>query len=238
MTPPSEAEDTESVQAFFDHWSVYKKAVDANYIHHREAMAALHSALAARHPVGNLLDIGCGDAASIPALLDGLDVTSYTGLDVSPVALDLARANLAGQAFATHLIHGDFAEELPHLHDVYDVIVASLSMHHLPTARKPEFFASACRRLTPGGLLLVYEPSMRPGESRAQYVERQGTFFETFFTEMPVADRDELNRHVRDDDFPETPGGYAQLALDTGFASARLLYVDPQHFWAALAFTR
>jgi SAM-dependent methyltransferase len=236
VTAPTE--DTQVVRDFFDHWAVYQTAVAHNYIHHLEAMAALHAVLSSRGSAGAVVDLGCGDAAAVPTLLDGVGTTSYTGVDVSAVALGLAGRNMAPTGLPVDLVTGDFMEQLPLLNGPFDTVIASLSMHHLPAAQKPGFFGAVLSRIAADGLLMIYEPSLRPDEDRAAYIARQSVFFTEHFTAMTPERVLEFEQHVQDTDFPETPGTYAQMALDAGFASARVIYVDPEHFWAALAFTR
>lgn len=229
-------EDLDVVRDYFAHWIAYQRAVECNYIHHREARAALRGCMAARGPAGSLLDLGCGDAATIPDLVDGLGMTSYTGVDVTPEALDVAARSIAALGVPARLVAADFTVELPRLPGPYDTIVVSLAMHHLPAHDKPAFFAAVRAQLAPGGLLLAYEPSCRPSEGRARYVARQAAYFTANFTRMTPAHVAMLNQHVADADFPESPGAYAALAIDAGFTRADVLYVDPEHFWAALAF--
>lgn len=229
-------QDVTVTRDYFSHWDSYKSAVDADYMHHNEMISTVHSLLASRGAVGDLLDLGCGDAAPIPSLVAGLPVTSYTGMDVTPEALQLARPNVASLGVPVRLLEADFAQEFPRMDGQFDTILVSLAMHHLTHDDKPAFFAAARERLRSGGFLVVYEPSCRPGETRESYIARQAPFFSSHFTRMTTAAIDDLNDHVREADFPESPGTYAGMAIDAGFGDARLVYVDPQHFWAALAF--
>lgn len=228
-------EDLDVVREYFAHWEAYERAVRLNYIHHREAAAALRAVLVERGAVGAMLDLGCGDAAPVPDLVAGLGLTGYTGVDVTPEALDLARENLAGVGVPVALIADDFARAVPPLDRTFDTVLSSLAMHHLPLDDLPEFLASVRAHLAPGGVLLMYEPSSRPGEDRADYVTRQSAYFREHFTGMTGEQVEMLNEHVADADYPQSPGTYAGAALDAGFSRADVRYVDPQHFWAALA---
>ncbi len=223
------------VRDYFARWDAYRAAVSNDYIHHREAFAAMRSALVERGTIGSLLDLGCGDAAPVPDLVRGLGMTSYTGVDVTPEALDLARTTLAPLRADIDLVEGDFTVALPALPDRADVILCSLAMHHLPSRDQPGFFRAARQALAPAGLLLLYEPSCRPGEPRESYVDRQSAYFSHAFTRMTTEQVDLLNRHVADADFPSSPGDYAGMAIDAGFTGVAQLFRDPQEFWVALA---
>lgn len=231
-------EDVSAVQDFFSHWSAYEAAVRANHLYHREMTAAFNVSLRDRGYVGSMLDLGCGDAGPVPAIVDGCPWSSYSGVDVTGEALDLARGRAADWSVPSTFILGDFNEVLPGLAGAYDTILVSLAMHHLPNEDKPAFFAAALGHLGRGGVLLAYEPACRPGEDRLDYAARQSVDFRRTFTELTEEQTESINQHVIDSDYPVSPGEYASLAIDAGFMQARLLFRDPHDYWAAMAFTR
>jgi SAM-dependent methyltransferase len=227
-------ENVDVVQRYFTHWANYESAVSHDYIHHDEMTAAVNERVRERGFVGDLLDLGCGDAREVLAMVDGVGCASYTGVDVTEAVFDLARPNLAWVEGPVTLMPGDFMAVLPTLGSRYDTVLCSLAMHHLPTADKPRFFAEVHERLTPDGVLYLYEPSSRPGEDRHAFIARQAPWFSAHFTEMTPSAVADLNQHVADADFPESPGTYAGMAIDAGFSSAEVLFIDPEHFWALL----
>jgi len=82
--------------SFFDAWDTYQKVVTCDYMFHREIGAALNQLLRA-HFGGrpfSILDLGCGDAATLTPLLEGLALQRYKGVDLSETALVLAAENL------------------------------------------------------------------------------------------------------------------------------------------------
>ena len=78
-------------------WRLYRKMVDHNYLFHREAYGHLRRVLLedAARPF-RFLDLACGDASATVRALEGTEIASYCGVDLSAEALDLARAALAG----------------------------------------------------------------------------------------------------------------------------------------------
>jgi len=65
--------------SFFDAWDTYQKVVTCDYMFHREIGEALNQLLRA-HFGGrpfSILDLGCGDAATLTPLLEGWR-SSYT----------------------------------------------------------------------------------------------------------------------------------------------------------------
>src|ERR1019366_5925891 len=66
--------------SFFDTWDIYQKVVAGNYMFHREIGAELKRVLRAQfdgRPI-SILDLGCGDAAALVPLLEGLPLQAWT----------------------------------------------------------------------------------------------------------------------------------------------------------------
>lgn len=121
-------EDAERVRRFFDQWHLYKKVVALDYLRHREAYAAVAGALDRFTRSFRFLDLGAGDAAWTSRLLQGRPVCRYEAVDLSPVALDLARQNFAGVACETAFTTGDFCDTLRSGGEAEDVIFIGLSL--------------------------------------------------------------------------------------------------------------
>jgi len=230
-------EDTATVRDYFDHWEVYKKFVLHNHLHHREAMAAFEGWLDARGPVGDFLDLGCGDSAFTSKILANRDITSYTGMDCSPVALKLAEENLSSCPFPRNLICADFSQELPRMTAVFDIIFIGLSFHHLPTHDKIPFLRSALARLKLSGGLVFFEPALLDGEDREGFLTRTSEHAHAAYTGVTPEELDGTLAHVRSADFPESPTTYCRMARDAGFARAEVLYISHEKLFALVACT-
>lgn len=96
----------------------------------------------------NLLDAGCGTGAVISLLRDKYPDKNYTGIDLSPKMIEVAKQKNSGVNF----ICGD-CEELPFSDGSFDVIICSQSFHHYPNPDK--FFYNAHRILKPDGRLIL-----------------------------------------------------------------------------------
>jgi SAM-dependent methyltransferase len=101
---------------------------------------------------------GCGEAllgASIErvAAERGIDM-AYTGADLSPAALDLARAAVQGDLRAGDA--GEVAAGLPA--GSQHVVVAKNLLHHLPDPTA--FLREVSRILAPGGTVIAFEPRL------------------------------------------------------------------------------
>jgi SAM-dependent methyltransferase len=113
----------------------------------------MHAAVierAAPQPGERLLDIGCGTGgAAFLGCESGADVT---GLDLSPVLIETARARAAERGLGLRLEAGD-AENLPYEDASFDVVTSTVGIMFAPGQ---EAAASELARVTrPGGRMVV-----------------------------------------------------------------------------------
>ncbi len=189
---------------FFHVWDTYAKVVAANYMFHREIGDAVRRALKSRFGARafSILDLGCGDAATLAPLLDGFNLGGYTGADLSEAALALARRNLAALPCPVDLVQADFMSELAAAKP-YDVIYISFALHHLSTDRKAEFFRLAARKLNPGGLLLLADVVREEGESLPHYHAAYCDWLRAAMASLDAAEKGAICEHLVNNDFPE-----------------------------------
>lgn len=231
---PGASEDVAGVREFFSRWDIYKKVVRCNYLHHREAYAALAAALRRFDRPLRFLDLGAGDAAWTSRVLAGRPVSRYEAVDLSPIALDLARENLAEVAWEKVFTTGDFVGVLRGSGIRHDVIFIGLSLHHLPRRDKEAFLPVVRRHLADGGSFLCYEPINEPGESRDAVLARWWKVVLAEWTELTAEERAAVQDHVFGNDYPESCGDYAAMAAAAGFAETRVLYRDPEGLYAVI----
>lgn len=96
-----------------------------------------------------LLDAGCGTAPILSLLSEKYPDRLYTGIDLTPMMIEAARAK--------HLPNAEFVigdcEDLPFANNSFNVIICSQSMHHYPNPQA--FFNGAFRCLKAGGRLML-----------------------------------------------------------------------------------
>ena len=86
--------DAAALDQFQRQWATYQKLVDSDVLSHKAVGSLLHDSLCQTFTVPFLfLDIACGDASQMRALL-GTKVRHYHGVDLSEPALELAAKNL------------------------------------------------------------------------------------------------------------------------------------------------
>ena len=96
-----------------------------------------------------LLDCGCGTAPMLTLLKERFPEKSYTGIDLTPKMIEVARAK---HMEGVELVVGD-CENLPFPEESFDVVICCQSFHHYPNVQ--DFFHSVHRVLKPGGRLIL-----------------------------------------------------------------------------------
>lgn len=235
--PASPVEDHQAMEEFQHGWQTYKKAVDNNYISHREAYAALHRVLRDEFQGPfRFLDLACGDAsASVGALLN-TTVAHYHGIDLSEPALELARNTLDVLPCEVDLEEQDFIKAMRGRPEPADVVWIGLSMHHLTTQGKQELFGEVRNVVGDQGMFLIYEPILLDDETREAFLDRFEKTLYTSWTALTKAEKEEVLAHVRAADFPETKGTWRSMAIEQGFSNARELFEDPFQLFAVMCF--
>jgi SAM-dependent methyltransferase len=208
---------------------------------HREISAAIHAFVKGRFQKRfSLLDLGCGDATSIPHTFAGTPLAHYTGVDASAAALQAARRQLTAAPFDVTLVETDLLDYLTtaSVHDGprSDVMLAGYVIHHLSIEEKQRFFASCREVLAPAGALVFYDLFRQPGETRDEFVAAYTELIATRWGLVGEA-LDNTCRHVREHDFPETVATIASLARDAGFTiPGEERFVDPDGFHRLICF--
>lgn len=190
--------------SFFDTWDTYQKVVAGGYMFHREIGVALNQALRAHfgRPF-SILDLGCGDAATLTPLLEGLALQRYKGVDLSETALTLAAENLRALACPVELAHADILAALAAEDTAYDVIHSSFALHHLPTKQKAEFFERAARRLNRGGMLVLVDVVREEDETLEVYHERYCDWLRSSFSALNEDEKNLICDHIVNNDLPD-----------------------------------
>ncbi len=222
------AAEATALEIFQNQWDVYRKFLQHDYLSNAKACGELRRFLTG--DVGRpfrFLDLACGDASGIVTALSGLPVDTYRGVDLSAPALALAKRNLAALSCPISLDETDFSTVMGKLSEPADVVWISLSLHHLDTAAKLAFMREVRAAIAADGAFLIYEPTRRDGEDRAQYLERFDAIGRSEWTGLAPAEYAEAMKHVRACDLPETVEGWKSLGREAGFAGVSELYKSP-----------
>lgn len=111
--------------------------------------------LIAPQPGQKILDVGCGPGNFIIALHRVQPQTVFTGLDIDPAILNVARAKLLRHGMIADLLEAS-ATNIP-LPGPFDIITSTLMFHHLNREQKAAMLRQVFRLLKPGGKLYLYD---------------------------------------------------------------------------------
>lgn len=100
-----------------------------------------------------LLDVGCGPGQLLRLLHAKYPQNSFTGLDVDPEILAIARKNLTE---GVKLIESS-ATELPFPDQSVDAVTSTLMIHHLSSEQKQRMIREVYRVLKPGGRFYLFD---------------------------------------------------------------------------------
>ena len=216
--------NADPIYIFRKTWGTYQKVISNNLMFHREITAAVRKLLATRQGPLNVLDLGCGDAAHIGKILNPGQVAEYCGCDLSPYALDVARNNLEPFGIRVNLLCRDMVavlREAPANH--FDVVYSGYALHHLSTEDKQVFFTECCRTLRDNGCVILVDVMREEGQARPAYLDDYNGAVATQWDALTRHERDQVQEHIRNCDFPETPTGLQKLAKNAGLTNCRKL---------------
>jgi len=100
----------------------------------------------------SVLDYGCGTGSLYPFLKQKFNGAKYTGIDISPDMLKVAKESYPDGKF----IEAD-GENLPFKNKTFDLVIVRGALHHLPNPEKG--LKEISRVLKPKGFLIASEPS-------------------------------------------------------------------------------
>jgi ubiquinone/menaquinone biosynthesis C-methylase UbiE len=228
LCPEGEVEQVEEVEAAFKQWRLYAKIENLNYLHHREAYALLGQFLRSISRPFSLLDLGCGDARFITQALEGTSISHYVGVDLSQMALALAKKNLSALKCDHSLMEKDYYEVASEADLKADVIWMGLTFHHLPQLQKAKFLHSARTILPDDGYLMMYEPTLLEDENRDQFMERCVRLWKSSWGGLTAKEMEKTRDHVINHDFPEKLTTLEQMGRQQGFSGLSRLYQNPE----------
>lgn len=158
----------------------------------------------------SVLDLGCGPGPLAARILEAYPAARLTAFDLTEEMLEACRRTLAGRAGVSYAL-GDF--RVDPLGGGYDVIAASLSLHHLRLEERSDFYARALESLRPGGVLVAAEVIV---DEDSSVRSRQYELWKTFMSENGE-DADEWYRKHQAKDHPPTPSDMLGMMRSAGF---------------------
>jgi SAM-dependent methyltransferase len=103
---------------------------------------------------GRWLDLGCGPGGNL-ALSDSFAASLTVGIDLSPIALSIARQKKPG----ARLARADLNNPLPFSEDTFDVVTVFNVLYHDWVKDEGAVISEVARVLRSGGVFLITEPA-------------------------------------------------------------------------------
>lgn len=180
------------------------------YDHQRDLMVALVP-FARERPL-KVLDLGCGPGVMAALMLAEFPRAHLTLFDLTSEMIDACRSRLATTDRVSYQV-GDFRTD--DFGTGYDVILASLSLHHLTLVERPAFAGRAWRSLAPGGQLITAEVIV---DESPKVRERQYELWQRHMKEHGEDGNAWYQKHLAKDHPVELSAWIATLS-NAGFAS-------------------
>ena len=173
---------------------------------------------------GNLkiLDLGAGSGRISEVIHRELPAADLTLLDISDEMLAVAKRRLddVRAAFVT----GDYTSA--ELETGFDVIVASLTLHHLPDPQKRDVFVRLYSALADGGSLVISDIVLG---STPYWSDSYEELWLEAIQNVPEEQRTHILKHYREHDIPASVADQLAWLSDVGF-------IDVACHWRRLNF--
>lgn len=221
-----------SAELFQKQWKVYRIVVDNNELCHCDLIDAITKDVysSRQNTSVRVLDLGCGDS-HVPVsvfeknLKDCVTLSSFTGVDASRQALDIAEGMFSTSAL--HMIEGDLEAFLQEdSQQEYDVVLANFVLHHFSPETKKALIRRIHTMVAPGGTFYfgdVY--NSEPGSDREKMMSRWRTRFDTF-KGLTAEELEDVWDHAYAKDFPETIEFMKEAMIEAGFIDVETLFKD------------
>ena len=205
---------------FTQNWNTYQKVVRSNYMLHEEFSALTFKYLELQSRVSPLamLDLGCGDGGILSKGLGSLGVDSYTGYDLSGIALGLCREQLEPLGFPLRLVEGKMEDLLLKEQNKFNLVYSSFAIHHLQDEGKAELIRSVYEHLVPGGRFLFIDVYRQPGATLEEYYNSYLSNVDKNWKSLEAEEKNRIEDHIRNYDFPAYREQLEAWCIGAGFA--------------------
>ncbi len=220
-----------SVELFSKNWSIYQKIIAHNYMFHRDLGKITTTVWEDnfKNTSVNVLDLGCGDAYQLSTIMDGRQISSYTGIDLSSAVLEYTKQNLANINIPFSLLAGPMEMEIDKITNTYNLIYSSYAFHHLQDEEKLELLKKCYAKLDAGGVLILIDHFKEDGQDRDDYIDEYVDNIKTNWLHITSEENDLIEEHMRGYDFPTTEQQIIKWGEGIGFVLETVPHVDHCH---------
>ena len=223
----------DNTEIFKKNWWIYQQVTEHNYMFHhdfeKEVSSILKRDFQTEQPI-SVLDSGCGDSWLLSRLLKGRNVASFTGYDMSEMALSFAEKNLAGLSSSLHLQAGPMEESIKKAApESFDLIYSSFAIHHLQDADKKELLSDFYSRLKQGGTIILIDILRDSSLSRHEYIEEYIRYIDQTWNVFSADDKQLIFDHMRNYDFPVVANEFISWMEEAGFTITERFDADSRN---------
>jgi ubiquinone/menaquinone biosynthesis C-methylase UbiE len=225
--------DSHQQQLFNDSWATYKKLLAADYMHHKlfTGLAIKEAGRLTTHGSLEILDLGCGDASYLLSFIEKLPITSYTGFDLSEVALQ--NANLLTNKIKVDFKLGDMLKLMEGEHRNFDLILSSYAIHHYTDAEKAILFKEISRKLKPSGCFL-YIDLVREEEQSLQAYRKEYTNKVLGWNALHADEQLAVTNHINQYDYPARLSDVHRFCTEASMKVYHQAFGDKMHVFLSV----
>ena len=151
-------------------------------------------------------------------------IKSYTGVDLSEQAMQIGKQNvrpmLANDAQCSFVTDNMLGFVSKAANASYDLVFASISIHHLQDSDKERLLHEVRRILKPHGTFMVIDIFLQEDEDRTSFMQDFVTYIRDCWVKLNTEQSESLVNHVLNFDFP------AKLTIYESWARQNSVYND------------
>ena len=225
--------DSHQQQLFNDSWGIYKKVLAADYMHHAlfTGLAIQEAGKLTTHGSLAMLDLGCGDASYLLSFIEKLPISSYTGFDLSEVALH--NTNLSTNKIKVDFKLGDMLKLLEGEDRNFDIIFSSYAIHHYADAEKAILFKEISRKLKPSGCFLYIDLVREEGQSLEAY-RQEYTHNVLRWDALHTAEQLAVTNHINQYDYPARLSDVYRFCTEAAMKVSHQVFGDKKHVFISV----
>lgn len=149
-----------------------------------------------------MLDLGCGDALPVIPCLKQQPLISYTGVDLSAPALQLAKQHLGTLSAIVKLHECSIETFLRSCKDTFDLIYSSYTIHHLQDDQKKHLLAQCHSLLKKDGRMIYIDIYREDLTSIESYRSAYSEMINNDWNILNEAEKNAITNHLNTYDFP------------------------------------
>lgn len=219
-------DNTKEIAKYFNkHWQNYKNSVARNSLCHKEMFSALDQFLGEKMKGESFsfVDVGCGDSDTIAPYLQGHSLNKYIGIDIAETVLQKASNNLSKLNCFKQFITENMTTAIKNLSSPVNIIFSSYAVHHLQYVEKFNFINDCKNKLTAKGYFLMVDGILDVNQTREEWLQSYESYYRKLYPTIKEDELEQLMRHPRSSDYPESILSFEQLAQKQGWKNCEVL---------------